>query len=109
MVQCLWYRQVDTIIDVKLGENDADSYKYEPIKELLSRWETIKKDNHGKNCHYQWKKSSFFLSVYRMLGREDLVVLSKLSQVMADKREKLLSQVWGIDGNYQVITLFSPW
>ena len=31
MVQGLWGRQIYTIIDVKLGDADADSYKYEPM------------------------------------------------------------------------------
>ena len=37
MIQDLWDRQVDAIIDVKLGENDADTYKYEPMSSLLAR------------------------------------------------------------------------
>ena len=28
MVQGLWNHQVDTIIDVKLGDSDTDTYKY---------------------------------------------------------------------------------
>ena len=47
MIQGLWDRQVDAIIDVKLGDADADMYKYEPMTSLLSRWEKIKKDKHG--------------------------------------------------------------
>ena len=38
MVQGLWNRQVDAIIDVKLDDTDADSYKYEPMTALLARW-----------------------------------------------------------------------
>ena len=38
MVQCLWYPQVDSVIDVKLGDADADSYKYEPMEALLAQW-----------------------------------------------------------------------
>ena len=51
MVQGLWDRQVDVIIDVKLGDADADEYKYEPMKFFLARWENIKKYKHGKHCH----------------------------------------------------------
>ena len=84
MFQGLWDCQVDAIIYVKLGDNAADVYKYEPMAALLARWETIKKDKHGKNYHDQRKCfSPFFLSVDGMLGRESLVVFSKLSQVMA--------------------------
>ena len=96
MVRGLWDRQVDTIIDVKIGDADADSYKYEPMAALLSRWETIKKDKHGKHCHEQRNFCSpFVLSVDRMLGRKALVVLSQLSRFMAEKRDKPLSQVRG--------------
>ena len=38
MVRGLWDRQVDAIIDVKIGDADADSYKYEPMTALLARW-----------------------------------------------------------------------
>ena len=51
MVQGLWDRQIEAIIDVKIGDADADSYKYEPMASLLARWETIKKDKHSKHCH----------------------------------------------------------
>ena len=86
MVQGLWHRQVDAIIDVKLGEDDADSYKYEPMTALLARWGNIKKDKHGKHWHDQRKHfSPFVLSVRGMLGRKSLVVLSQFSQVMSEK------------------------
>ena len=37
MIQVLWDHQVDTIIDVKLGDPDADTYKYEPMIALMAR------------------------------------------------------------------------
>ena len=74
------------IIDVKLGDADTDSYKYEPMAALLARWETIKKDKNGKHCHDQRKNfSPFVLSVDGMLGREALGVLLPLIRVMAKK------------------------
>ena len=85
MFRGLWDRQVDTIIDVKLGEADADSYKYEPMAALLAQWETIKKDKHCKHCHKEQKHfSPFVISVEGILGKEALVVLSQLSRVMAE-------------------------
>ena len=56
MVRVLWDRQVDAIIDVKLGDADTDSYKYEPMIAILARWETIKNYKHGKHCHDQQNK-----------------------------------------------------
>ena len=57
MIRGLWDCQVDAIIDVKLGDSDADTYKYKPMTSLLSRWENIEKDKHGKHCHNQRKKN----------------------------------------------------
>ena len=53
MVGVLWDCQVDTIIYVKFGDAYVGSYKYELMAALLARWETIKKENHGKHCHEQ--------------------------------------------------------
>ena len=95
-IRDLWDRQVDAIIDVKLVDSDAYTYKYEPMRSLLVRWEKIKKDKHGKHCQDQRKHFlSFVLSVDGMIGREVLVVLSQLIQAMADKRKEHPSQVRG--------------
>ena len=56
MVEGLWDRQVDAITDVKIGDADTDSYKYESMAALLARWEIIKKDKRGKHCHDQQKQ-----------------------------------------------------
>ena len=70
MVRGSWYRQVNVIIDVKLGDSEADSYKYEPMADLLARWETIKKYKHGNHYHDQRKHfSPFVISVDGILGR----------------------------------------
>ena len=83
MVRGLWDRQVDATIDVKIGDDDADTYKYEPMTALLARWENTKKDKHGKDCHDQWKHfPPFVLSVDGKIGREYPVVLYQLSRVM---------------------------
>ena len=62
MIRGLWDCQVDTIIDVKLGDADADTYKYEPITELLDSRENTKKDKHGKHYHKQRKHFLLFFS-----------------------------------------------
>ena len=53
MVRGLWDRQVGAIIDVKIGDADVDTYKYESMTALLARWEATKKHKHGKHCHDQ--------------------------------------------------------
>ena len=90
VIRGLWDFQVDAIIDVKLGDADADTYKYkyEPMTSLLARWENIKKDKHGKHCNDQRRYVSLFvLSVDGIIGREALVVISQMSRLMAYKRE----------------------
>ena len=42
MIQGLWYRQADAIIDVKLGDADAVLYKYDPVAALLAWYKNIK-------------------------------------------------------------------
>ena len=94
MIQGLWYRQDDSIIDVKGGNADAESYKYEPMAALLDLWETIKKYKHGKHCHYQRKPFSLFvLSINGILWREYLVVLFQLIWIMETKMDELNSHV----------------
>ena len=96
IIRGLWYHEVNAIINVNLGDSDANTYKYEPMISLLSRWEKIKKYKHGKHYHDQRKYfSPFVLSVDIMLEREALVMLSKLIRVMEEKREEPLSQVRG--------------
>ena len=88
MVQVLLYCQVHAIINIKLGDADADTYNYAQMTALLDRWEHIKKYNHGKHCHDQRKNVSLFvLSVDGMLWREALDVLSQFSRFMAEKME----------------------
>ena len=63
---------------------------------LMTWWENIKKYKHGNHCNDQRKRfSPFVVSVYGILGGEEMVVLLQLSQVMAEKRDELLSHVWG--------------
>ena len=53
MVQGLCYCQVNTIIEIRLGDTDTDSYKYEPMAALLARREMTKKDKHVNHYHNQ--------------------------------------------------------
>ena len=76
MIQTLWYWQVEAVIYVRLGDTDADPYKYDPMVALLSRWEKIKKYKHGKNyCEQRKYFLPFVLSAEIMLAREALVML----------------------------------
>ena len=94
MVRGLWGRQIEAIIDVKLGDTDTNLYKYEPIAALLAKVGNYQKDKHSKNCHDQRKHlPPFVLSMDIILEREALAVLLQLSWFMAERREEPLSQV----------------
>ena len=43
--------QTDAIIDANFGDADVDTYKHEPIDNILDRWDKQNKDKHGNNCH----------------------------------------------------------
>ena len=47
MIQVLCYRQAESIIDVKLSNPDADSYRFQSMAELLASWKKINKHKHG--------------------------------------------------------------
>ena len=96
LIRGVWNRQTNAIIYVKLGDADANTYRFEPMVTLMARWEKMKKDKHGKHCHEQRKHfSPFALSVDGMLGREALVVLANLSRLIAVKMNEPLSHVRG--------------
>ena len=71
MIQRLWDRQVEAIIQVKIGGAHKYYYKYEPIAALLSRWETIKKDKHGNNCNDQ--RMVFTICYFSQWNARDII------------------------------------
>ena len=86
MIWGLWDQQTDAFINVRLGNADAYYYRFEPMAELLTQWNKVKKNKNGNHCHNQRKKSSlFFRSINGLLGRQALVVLANLSQLMQEK------------------------
>ena len=43
-------RQMEEIIDVRFGDDDAYYYNTERMDKLLSGWKKLKKENHGQAC-----------------------------------------------------------
>ena len=73
---------------------------------LLAWWEKINKDKNSKHCHNKWKLFSPFVpSIDGMLGREDLVVLTKLSRLIEKKMDKLILHVQGWINGWIAITV----
>ena len=62
---------------------------------LLDWFVTINNEKHGKHCHDQQKHFSPFSPVGGALGREFLVVLAQLSQIMAAKMDEPILYVRG--------------
>ena len=49
LIQGLWYRHTDAVINIKIGDADADTYRFEPMVTIVAWWEKIKKDKDGNN------------------------------------------------------------
>ena len=59
------------------------------MDKLLYQWGKIKKEMRGNNCYAQWKHFYlFFILVYEVMGKEDQVVLTTLSLIMATKKDE---------------------
>ena len=66
------------------------------MDKLLAGWDKLNKDKYGQACcNQRINVSSFEISVYRMMGKEALVVLATLSQVMAAKMDEPILHVTG--------------
>ena len=47
LIQVLWEYHIDLIIDIKFGDADTDTYKHEPMDNIMICWE---KKNMGNTC-----------------------------------------------------------
>ena len=71
---------MEAIIDVRIGDADANSWKPLTMHKLLEGWEKLKKDNNRKACYNQRRKVyPFVLSLDRTMGKEALVVLANVA------------------------------
>ena len=100
MIWGLWDWQAEATIEVKLGDADAESYRFDPMMALLDQLEKIKKDKQNKHWHFQRRHfSPFVISLNGILGREDLIVIVTLSWLMAVKMEEPILHMWGYGRN----------
>ena len=51
LVRGLRHRQTDSIIDIKMGNNDGDTYRLYTKAKLLDQWDKRNKDKHGNHVH----------------------------------------------------------
>ena len=47
IIQGLWDIQTDNIVDVKLRNDDAYTYRFDPMLTLLGQWKKMNKNKHG--------------------------------------------------------------
>ena len=104
MIWGLWYRHTDVIVNVKLGYDDADNYRLEPMEDLLDRRDKKNNYKHGKHLHNQQRHFSLFvISIDGILGRETLVLLTNLIWLMAEKTDNPILHVCGcINGPIEI-------
>ena len=108
LIRGLWEIQIEAIVEFRFVYDDVDVYNKEGMDTLLPRWEKMKKDKHGRNCHKQQKKYPFILSVYGVLCKEAQVLLVTLTQLMAAKMEEPISHVNGwVNGRIKITTVRS--
>ena len=105
-IRGLWEIQTEAIIDVRFEDTDVDSQKPVRMDKFFAGWEKLNKDKHGKACYcYDQRRhlSPFNLSMDKIMGKEALVVLDTLSQVMASKMDKPILNITGwVNGRIKV-------
>jgi hypothetical protein len=96
LIRSLWANGTDCIIDVRMTDTDAPSYRNrEPVKVLESQ-EREKKKKYLQPCLDQRRHfSPFVVSTDGMLGKEATTLLKKLSARIAEKHGGTYSHVCG--------------
>ena len=85
-----------SIFCVRFGDADVETWDPVRMDKLLAGCDKTKKDKHGKACYDQQRHfSPFVLSVDGVMGKEALVVLALLSQLMATKMDEPILHVTG--------------
>ena len=88
LIWILWEIQTDAIIEVRFGDADADTYKYEPMYKLLACWGIKIRISTLNTATSNGFFPAFFFSVDGILGKEALVILTTFSQLMEEKLEE---------------------
>ena len=94
-IRGLWESQKKLITGIRLGYYDLATQNVEGIDELLARWEKLRMKNTGIIAMTNIIFSSFVLLVDTIMGKEALIVLATLSQLMAAKMDKPIFHVKG--------------
>jgi hypothetical protein len=96
LIRGLWQNGTDCIIDVRLTDTDAPSYRSRDPAKVLEQHEREKKRKYLQPCLEQRRHfSPFVASTDGMLGKEATTMLKKLSARIAEKSGERYSKVCG--------------
>ena len=96
LIRGLWAIGTDCIIDVRVTDTDAKSYRSKDPAKVLEAQEREKKKKYLQACLGQRRHfTPFVVSTDGLLGKEAKTLLRKLSALLAEKWEKPYSQVCG--------------
>lgn len=92
-IRGLWSRGVDCIIDVRVTDTDAKSYKDQDPSKVLANQEREKKRKYLNLLLDQHKHfTPFVVSVDGLIGKEAHTLVKKLAELLAEKTGKPYSQ-----------------
>jgi hypothetical protein len=96
LIRGFWARGTDAIVDVRVTDTDAKSYRSRDPYKVLAQHEREKKKKYLLPCLEQRKHfTPFVVSTDGLLGREAAELLKRLSLRLAEKWERPYSVVHG--------------
>jgi hypothetical protein len=96
LIRGFWARGTDVIVDVRVTDTDAKSYRSRDPHKVLASQEREKKKKYLQSCLDQRKHfTPFVVSTDGLIGREAGELLKRLSLRLADKWERPYSVVRG--------------
>ena len=97
LVRNFWDKQHDLIVDVRVTDTDAPSYRKRDPMKILESQEKEKKKKYLEPCLNQRRSfTPFVVSSDGLLGREAKLLLKQLSKLLVDKWQKPYSVIAGI-------------
>jgi len=94
LIRGLWSRGTDCILDIRVANTDAKSYRSKAPPQVLASHESSKKKRYLQPCLAQRRHfTPFVVSVDGLLGKEAQRVIQTLAGHLAHKSERPYSQV----------------
>jgi hypothetical protein len=96
LIRGFWTRGTDCILDVRVTDTDAKSYRKRPPAKVIETQEKEKKRKYLENCLKQRRHfTPFVVSVDGLLGREAATFSKRLAAKLASKWQRSYSEVCG--------------